>query len=514
MATLIFSRSEPRMIPGFLLWLALWGTPDSNVARADGAGCRLDPPTPAVTLAVRVRANGAPGQELEYRITAENRTLAAAHNVLVRNPLPDNVKFVRANPEPSAKDPELQWRLGTLEACARREIMLVVVPTGSADVTNCARVQFEHGQCVTTKIAPTPLAAADRGSAPAQPEIQLRKYGPVQAMVNDILRFELAVTNTGASPLKGVRVTDSLPPGMEHESKHNALSWEVGSLAPGESRTMNYQVVAKAAGKLCNRAAAVAAGDIRDVVESCVTVTQANLSLKIDGPAKQYLNNTLAYQLLVSNTGSVPIENVYVINPIPDHTDFIRASDAGQRAGNQVQWVLGTLEPRARRTVEVVLRSQAPGKICNRATASAGDQYSVEAEACTELIGVAALLLEVVDTEDPVEVGSETMYIINIRNQGTAQATNIQIEAIVPAQMEILRVTGPSDHKKEGQRIICEPLTMAAKGEARYVVYVRAKTAGEVRFKVNMTADQLTSGLPVHEEESTTIYSSNPSLGK
>src|SRR5712692_7332530 len=112
-----------------------------------------DPPTPVVTICVRVPAQATAGQELEYRICLENRSAAAAHHVIVRNPLPATARFVRANSEPSAREPELQWQLGTLEGGARREILLVLSPTGADDIKNCARVQFEHGQCVTTKVA-------------------------------------------------------------------------------------------------------------------------------------------------------------------------------------------------------------------------------------------------------------------------------------------------------------------------------------------------------------------------
>src|SRR5438067_2071317 len=95
-----------------------------------GRGPVKNPPTPVVCIAVRVPAAGAPGEELEYRICVENPTFAPAHRVTVRNPLPEHAKFVRAKPEPTAREPELVWELGTLEACAKREILLVLSPTG------------------------------------------------------------------------------------------------------------------------------------------------------------------------------------------------------------------------------------------------------------------------------------------------------------------------------------------------------------------------------------------------
>src|SRR5262249_12104919 len=129
--------------------------PDSGVAGVpeSQAAAVVDPPAPQVTIRVRVPARVTIGQEIEYRISVENTSRAPAHHVVVRNPLPVGARFVRAEPPPATTDPELRWEFGTLAESAKRDITLVLAPTGRNDVTNCARVQFEHGQCVRTEIA-------------------------------------------------------------------------------------------------------------------------------------------------------------------------------------------------------------------------------------------------------------------------------------------------------------------------------------------------------------------------
>lgn len=533
MATVSFSGLARRALPGLLAGLiaaltlypcpvtaagpspahpVTWGHPSPEPPLADqyvpaplaggatGTLCPRDPPIPVVSIHVRVPAQVAADQELEYRIVVENQSTAPAHQVTVHDRLPANAEFVRANPEPTAREPELLWRLGTLAGCASREIVLVLKPSGQGDVKNCARVQFEHGECVTTRIA--------------RPALRLRKEGPTQALLNDALKFRLSVTNTGGAAATGVRLTDSLAPGMEHPSRNNALTWEIGTLAPGQSRSVDYQVVAKTAGRLCNRAAALADGGLREAVENCVTVTEAKLSLTIAGPASLYVNTAAAYQITVTNSGTAHLQQVTLADPLPPGTTFVSASQGGRLAGNRVEWTLGPLAPGISRTVDLVLRAKMPGKVCTQATAAAERGQAVQAETCTDFIGVAALLLEVVDTDDPVEVGAETKYIISVRNQGTAPATKVRIDALAPVQMEVVRIQGASDHKKEGNKIQFQPLTLEAGKEARYVITVKAKAPGDVRFKVDLWADQLTSGKPVHEEESTTIYTDLPSSRK
>lgn len=458
-----------------------------------------DPPTPVVAIRVRVPATTVAGKDLEYKICVENCADAPAHHVLVRNPLPANARFVRASPEPSARAPELQWNLGTLKAGERRIIRLVLAASGQGDVNNCARVQFEHGQCVRTKIL--------------RPALVLHKEGPTEALVGQTLSYHLTVTNSGAAPAAAVVLTDRLATGLEHASGHHVLSWQVGALAPGQSRTFDYQAVARAPGRLCNEAVATAAGDLLIKTESCVSVGEAKLSLTKTGPTGSlYLSQTAAYRITLTNAGTLPLSAIQIADPLPAGMSFVSASAGGQLVGSQVQWSAGPLEPGATRTVDVVLRSEQAGRVCNRVTATAPGGVSAQAEACTEFVGAAGLVLEVVDTDDPVEVGGETSYIINVRNQGQILVTNLIILADVPTQLAVVRVTGPSDHAKDGQRISFAPMTLKPKAVARFIVYVKALAPGDVRFKVDMAADQLPSG-PVHEEESTTLYRDLPDGG-
>jgi uncharacterized repeat protein (TIGR01451 family) len=460
-----------------------------------GAAAPHDPPAPIVVLRIRVPADVAAGKELEYRICVENCSQASAHHVLVRNPLPAHARFVRAAPEPAVHEPELLWRLGTLEAGAKRELILVLAPTGTGDVTNCARVQFEHGECVTTRVP--------------RPKLSMQKSGPTQAVLAETLSYRLTLSNTGGADLTQLLVTDILPPGLEHTSRKDRLSWIIGTLAPGQSQTVEYQVVARKVGLLCNKVIATAAGGLREEKESCVTVGEVKLGLVMTGPERRYLNFPATYQVTVSNPGTLPLTQVVIHDPVPPQTTFIGANGGGQLLGSQVQWVIGMLPPAESRTVEVRLRALAPGRICNRATATADNGLIKQAEACTDFTSASALTLDVAHTTDPVEIGQGTSYLISVRNTGTDPVTRVQIVAIVPEQMTVVRAAGASDNRKEGQKVLYDPLTLAPGALAQYRIDVKAERPGDVRFKVELTADQLTAG-PVLQEESTTIFAMLP----
>lgn len=433
------------------------------------------------------------GQEITYTIVVENCSMMPAHHVGVHNKLPANAKYVRATPEPVTLDPEMRWQLGTLPPGGRYEICLVLIPTGSGDINNCARVRFEHGQCVCTRIE---QRVGELG-------LNVRKQGPAQAALNDALSYRITVANTGDSLVTGVVVTDSIPAGLEHETRRNTLTWDMGDLAPGQSRFVDYQLTAKQSGRWCNAAVATAAGGLRHEVEHCVVVGEPKLTMAKTGPARRYLNMPAEYRLTVTNSGTLPLTNVIVADPVPAGMSFVEAK-GGQLVENEVRWNIGALEPGASRSVEVALRAQQPGVIRNRATASAGNAKA-EAEATTEFFGASALLLELVDTTDPVEVGGTTTYVIIVKNQGTIAVDDVRLTAQVPAELEVTQVTGPAKYKAEGQTLTFDPIALQPQAEVRIVVHVKANKPGDVRFKIELTTKSLTNG-PIQEEESTTIF--------
>jgi len=174
-----------------------------------------DPEAPQVYLRVRVKAQSAAGEKLEYKMIVENCSKESAHHVVVRDPVPANAKFIGAEPEPNEKGKELVWRIGTLRGGEKREILLILSPSTGEEIKNCARVQFEHGQCVSTRLM--------------RPNLSLQKTGPARALLYDALSFEVALTNTGEAPLHNLLLADVLAAGMEHKSGKNRLSWIMGT---------------------------------------------------------------------------------------------------------------------------------------------------------------------------------------------------------------------------------------------------------------------------------------------
>ena len=352
-----------------------------------------DPPTPAVSIQVRVPATVLAGKELEYRICVKNCSNAEAHHVLVRNTLPEGTTFVRSTPEANLKGRELTWDFRSLAPQQTQNVTLVLLPDGSVPVKNFARVQFEHGQCVTTEIT--------------RPKLVVIKSGPAEANLNDALSYRLEVRNTGSAPATAVVLRDQLPEGLEAVGGRDGLTWDLGTLAPGQNVVKEYQALARKTGSLCNKATATAAGGIVAEAQSCVRVGEARLQLELKGPDKGMVNRPASYQLTVSNPGTAPLSNVVIEDALPAKAALVSVSDGGRQVGTQVQWQLGRLGVNERRTVQLVLNVTEAGEVVNRATASAEHFDKVPAEAKATFEGITGLTAEVVVKNNPLEVGAD-----------------------------------------------------------------------------------------------------------
>lgn len=118
---------------------------------------------------------------------------------------------------------------------------------------------------------------------------------------------------------------------------------------------------------------------------------------------------------------------------------------------------------------------------------------------------IPAILLEVVDLEDPVEVGKEVTYVIKVTNQGTTSGTNIRIVCTLPACQSFVSGTGATTVQAQDNTVTMAALpTLAPKAVASWRVVVKATQAADARIKVGLSSDQIQQ--PVVHHEATQQY--------
>jgi uncharacterized repeat protein (TIGR01451 family) len=433
------------------------------------------------------------GRPLLTELLLKNVGGAPAYQIKVEAELPPKVESVATEPKSELHGSRLLFSpLESLNPGEERRLRIQFKTADEGDVSTKATVTFSSAVTQTTRIT--------------RPKLILKKSGPETAAVGESITFRLEVANAGTGPAEGIVLRDILPPGLQHPHGPE-IEADVGTLGPGESKTIELSVKAAATGKQVNQVIATAEDDLKVTDQATVTVGQAMVKLAKRGPARVFINTEAVFTLELSNPGDAAARNVELLDALPAGVTFAGASDGGRydRDSHSVQWRFDALKPGETRQVLVKVLAGKAGEWKNQAVVRAEPNLSETAQIAVVVVGVPAILLEVVDLDDPLEVGAETAYEIRVLNQGTAANTNLQVLVLIPDGLTPTRAQSDVPHKIQGQQVIFEPLPkLAPKADMVYRVYARGDTPGDHRVKVQLQSDQLR--IPVTEEESTRVY--------
>lgn len=432
-------------------------------------------------------------RSFKYTIDLTNLTETTLPNIIITEELPGHFRFMSAVPTAKEDGNKLVWEIPSLGPKATRQFTVSGMATYIDSLKHCTSVI-------------TPVIPACATVQVIQPELQLTKTAPAEVLLCDLIPVRFVVTNAGTGSVQNVKIMETLPAGLRTTDGKGELVFDAGTLMAGQSRQFSAELRATQTGRYVGKAVATSTTGL--TVESASTTTTVGmpvLSISKTGPDQQYIGRPIAYEITITNKSDVAAKNTVLEETIPDGVDSVKATAGGKLSGSKLIWEFGTLEPSASREVRISYVPTKAGILVNSASATAYCTTAVNASMRTSVTGISALLMEVVDVEDPVRVGSYATYVIRVENQGSAPATNVRVAAVLEDNVRYISSAGATAGAKEGQTVRFFPLgTLAPKAKAAWRVVVQAERQGDVRFKVIMQADQLTR--PVEETESTHLY--------
>ena len=453
-----------------------------------------DPSSSAVMVEKSAPAEVMVGQPYTYEIRVRNLTNHALEEVVVTDLVSDTYSMNQANPTPVAQDGALlTWALGDLGPGETKTIEVNGTATSAGSVQYCSEVSYEDRLCLETAVV--------------SPSLRVEKRGPATALVCDTIAYEIDVTNDGTGTARNVRVMDSLPDGVTTMDGSRQVNQTVGDLRSGETRTVSIMAKASRTGTFNNSATAEADGGLTSSSNTVTTtVSQPVLDIVMTCDDRRFGGQNATYNVAVSNNGDAACESTVIDATIPAGTTFVSASSGGTSGGSKVTWMAGSIGPGETVNVEFTVRGDTLGPKTSNASASCVCADPVNTSCTTDIEGIPAVLLEVIDVDDPIPVNGEVTYVITVTNQGSLPGTNIRIECDLESQMEYVSSTGGSS---SGGTVTFPPLpSLAPKDTHSWQVTIRATAAGDVRFGVKMRTDFLDSqsGRPVEETEATHFY--------
>jgi uncharacterized repeat protein (TIGR01451 family) len=453
------------------------------------------------------------GGEFRYELIVKNSGILPVTGVRVEDELPLGAKYIGSDPPAEINSDRLGWVIGSLDAGTEKRISVRLKPSDEGDLRSRATVSYSAAVDARTKITRPRLAVVVTGS-------EVCKAG-------DETIFQIKVSNNGTGPAQQMVLQAMLSDGLMHQAGLK-LEMAMANLPPGESKVIPLKVNAAKAGVQGCQVSVVATGSPDASAKASLNVVEPQLQVTQTGPAKCLVRGAEpVYEITLSNPGTAATDPISLYAVLPEGFEYVQASDnaAFSTANRAVVWKMTGLAPGGTKVFTLKLKATVAGDGVLRTIAQAqADQPAQDnvgaggltirtqariLEAKSELAikaeGVAAVRFEVTDLDDPVEVGKEAIYEIRVVNQGTGPCTNLQLVANLAEGTAYTGSSGPTQVKAHGQQLVFDPIsTLGVKGEAIYRVKVRGSVAGDLRFRVGLTCDQVRT--PVVKEESTRFY--------
>jgi uncharacterized repeat protein (TIGR01451 family) len=452
------------------------------------------------------------GQEFRYELIVRNTGNVAVSGVRVDDELPSGAKYIGSDPPAELNGDRLSWSVGAIDATGEKRIVVRVKPTDEGEIRSRATVTFATSVDARTKVT--------------RPRLSVNVSGNEVCRAGEETIFQIKVGNSGSGPAQRMILTAKLSDGLLHP-QGMVIEAELANLPPGEIKTIPLKVTAAKAGLQWCQITVAAEGSADATGKASVNVVEPLLQVTQSGPAKCHVRAEPTYEINLSNPGTAQTEPITLYCVLPESFEFSQSSDNGAfvAANRAVVWKLPSLPAGGTKTVSLKLHAVVAGDGLLRTIAQAvpetpvigtvgaggpparptGRMLEAKTETAVKAEGVAAIKFEVTDLEDPVEVGKEAVYEVRVTNQGTGVCTNVQLVAALAEGTTYTGSSGPTQIKAQGQHLVFDPIqSLAVKGEVVYRVRIRSTAPGDLRFRVQLTCDQVRT--PVVKEESTSFY--------
>jgi uncharacterized repeat protein (TIGR01451 family) len=423
-----------------------------------------------------------------------------------------------------------QWFIGSLAPGESRTIALSGFADAPGMLQSCTTVSYQPAVCFATEVT--------------QPLLRVERQVPQTVNACEPFTIRYRVTNVGTGPTSNVTIREELPEGLvqtrgERSATAGPIELRADDLRQGQSREFTVNAVAQRGGQFTTQAIAVdeQGNQIRSNATQ-ITVRQATLQMQMQAPQQAYLGRNVPLRITLTNSGDAPAREVTIAHQLPAGARLAQTDNRAQQQRDSVVWQVGTIPAGQSVTLDSALSIGQPGDVTVQAVAQGlcvAD--AATASATTAVTGLAAILLEVVDTQDPVPVGQQEIYRIRVTNQGTVPDTNIRLRVNLPAEMTLVssapgaaqaqgglagdaaqqpqpQAQRQAQGQAQGQaqalaradgNVVEFTIPSLAAGQTRELtITAQAQQAGDVRLQVEMTTDQLTR--PVTETEATRLY--------
>jgi len=304
------------------------------------------------------------------------------------------------------------------------------------------------------------------------PQLTVEKRGPREVQVGKAARYEILVRNVGSAVAHDVTLRDSVPYGAALVTTTppaspvapaaggppGDLAWMLGSLPPGGQARVAMEVMPKLEGEI----GSIASVTFRADASLRSRATKPDLRLDATDPKPVLIGRDVKLPITITNPGTGVATGVVLEGLLPDPLTH--------RAGKELEFDVGQLQPGGSRTLDLSLGSKGPGVHTIRLVARADGQIEVERILKVE---ITAPTLEL-EAEMPARryLQRPAVCLISMANTGTAPAKSVELAAQLPPGVKFVRANNSGYYDERTHRVLwnLEELPAAERGTVELVV--------------------------------------------
>jgi uncharacterized repeat protein (TIGR01451 family)/fimbrial isopeptide formation D2 family protein len=435
------------------------------------------------------------GQEILYQIIVTNTGPSDARNVVITDTLPVGTTYSGSSVFCTESGGVVRCEVGDVAAGATKSALIQVRASSGlvngATVTNVVRTSSATADPVGGNNAYTTTTTVNQPSGSVV-DLTIAKNATASVIAGERVTYTLVITNNGPATATAVSVVDALPTGVSFVSAtasngatcNSGVSCLLGDL--GVDETVSITIVGIVASDvisgatLVNRAQVASANPdsnpANNTASAATSVTvDDRLSIRKVGPATVQPEQAIAYQIVVSNTGSSDATNVVVSDTLPGGVEnAIAAASRGActRVGNLLTCTVARLAAGEQLFIVVngyVSRS-ASGSLVNTASVTSAADPTGVSETVTTSVTAAADLMVVKRGAATARPGDALVYTLTVHNLGPSAAANVILTDALPAGVTF---SGATDGCTESGGVVrCVVGSLSADATVVYTVAV------------------------------------------
>jgi uncharacterized repeat protein (TIGR01451 family) len=323
------------------------------------------------------------------------------------------------------------------------------------------------------------------------PELNVNVSAPKTAALRQEFNVTYAVASTGGVEISPSTLTAEVPEGLElirTEPKAvvdgPTLIWTLPATNAGKQQTVQAVYRTSRIGSVTLAADARTQDGLKSQSTAGLQVTEGKLQVRLEGPKAGVVGEALAFQIVVSNDGDAPAEQVRI------KARF----DEGLESASKTQTVeekIDYLPAGKSRAIPLPLVARQGGKFRVEAGAAAEGNLLANPQAAAIEIQDAQLSLKAYGPSK-VYVGQEVEWKLIVQNGGEVPLDNVRITANLPADVTFFSASDGG--RSDGRQIVWDIGTAPPLAEKEIVVKGIANRINEKALLTATTSAKPSAG--------------------